>query len=340
MNNNLAAVLIKQNKELALMEVDDPHLLEGQVRVKILKTAICGTQVGEWLGTRGEDKYLPHCLGHEAIGEVLEIGNRVNFISKGDIVIVSWIKSNKKKSAPAPIYRSLKTGEVINSGECATFIRRGVYPENRLTKVNSENIQNYYPLLGCALLTACGVIRNIYKEQILFGESGVVVGLGGIGLAIALILHSMGYEITGIDTKKNIKIYRKLELPIQLQTLDQKKIINKRFCVMAAGSVEAIEAGWSMLSVNDGIGFILANPPANQKLSLVTKELLYGKRLIGIGEKDSDPETDVPRMRSYLDYRPEITKFLVRAEYSFSSISQALEDAAKNGGARLIINVD
>ena len=35
---------------------------------------MCGSQLGEIDGVKGKDKYLPHLLGHEAVGEVIETG--------------------------------------------------------------------------------------------------------------------------------------------------------------------------------------------------------------------------------------------------------------------------
>lgn len=338
MGNNLAAVLVKQGCDLRLVEVNDPALKESQVRVRIIKTAICGTQIGEWSGTRGVDKYLPHCLGHEAVGEVLEVGSQVKSVKPGDLVVVSWIKSMKLLPGKSPAYINLQNGEVVNSGECATFIRRGVFPENRVTKIMSGKVLDHYPLLGCALLTACGVIRNVYKEQILFGESGVVVGLGGIGLATALILNSLGYRISGVDKKHNVDKYKQLGLPFPLFTLDDVELQDQRFSVLTAGSIDAIESGIRLLSITKGIAFLVANPPANQYISLNSKELLYGKKIVGIGEKDSDPAEDIERMKVYLDEHPEIAKFLVRGEYSFEFINEAIKDAAENGGARIVIN--
>jgi S-(hydroxymethyl)glutathione dehydrogenase/alcohol dehydrogenase len=338
MNKNIAAVLVAHKKDIDLVELNDPELLPGQVRVKIIKTAICGTQIGEWAGTRGKDKYLPHCFGHEALGEILEISSKDSKLMIGDFVIVSWIKNKTQSLGSAPYYKRIDSGEGINAGECATFIRRGVFPENRLTKLSDRLVKNYYPLLGCALLTTSGVIKNIYKEQIFFGESGIVVGLGGIGMATALILQSLGYEITGVDKSENIKIFRDMNLPINLVESDVEWPNHQSFCVVTAGSSVALKKGIDSLAIN-GTAFIVSNLPNGQKCELDLKELLYGKKIIGIGEKDSDPSVDIPRMKNFLDKKPEIVKNLVRNEYSLLDINLAMVDAFNNGGPRLVINV-
>ena len=61
-----AAILVETGNQLVLSEIDIPQLKPGQVLVDIAYSGVCHTQVLECLGHRGEDKYLPHCLGHEA----------------------------------------------------------------------------------------------------------------------------------------------------------------------------------------------------------------------------------------------------------------------------------
>jgi S-(hydroxymethyl)glutathione dehydrogenase / alcohol dehydrogenase len=65
----LAAILVEQRKPLVIAEIELPDTLEaGQVLVKVLSSGICGSQLGEIDGAKGEDKYLPHLLGHEGVG--------------------------------------------------------------------------------------------------------------------------------------------------------------------------------------------------------------------------------------------------------------------------------
>ena len=64
----------------------------GQVLIKIKYSGICGSQIGEIEGIKGEDKYLPHLLGHEASGKVIEVGDGVTHVKKDDNVVLHWKK--------------------------------------------------------------------------------------------------------------------------------------------------------------------------------------------------------------------------------------------------------
>ena len=45
-------------------------------------------------GKRGKDAYLPHLLGHEGSGIVVEVGADVAKVQSGDRVVLGWIKGN------------------------------------------------------------------------------------------------------------------------------------------------------------------------------------------------------------------------------------------------------
>ena len=58
-----AAILVELGAPLVVAEVALPETLApGQVLVKVQFSGICGSQLGEIDGVKGEDKYLPHLL--------------------------------------------------------------------------------------------------------------------------------------------------------------------------------------------------------------------------------------------------------------------------------------
>src|SRR5664280_3778035 len=66
-----AAILVEQRKPLVVADVELPRSLEaGQVLVRVHCSGICGSQLGEIDGVKGEDRFLPHLLGHEGSGTV------------------------------------------------------------------------------------------------------------------------------------------------------------------------------------------------------------------------------------------------------------------------------
>src|ERR1700682_5498745 len=142
-----AALLVATGKPLVLAEIETPTLKPGQVLVEIAYSGACGTQVMEWRGDKGEDKWVPHCLGHEGTGTVLETGGAVTKVKTGDKVVLSWIKGTGIEAGGA-IYEW--DGKKGNGGGVTTFQRHAVVSENRLTPVPQGLSMEVAVLLGCA----------------------------------------------------------------------------------------------------------------------------------------------------------------------------------------------
>src|SRR3954453_2598543 len=127
-----AAVLVELARPLELAALEIPALKPDQVLVEVAYSGVCHTQVGEARGHRGEDKFLPHCLGHEGSGVVRECGPGITKVKPGDKVILSWIKGSGA-DVPGCVYEW--NGRKVNAGGITTFATYSVISENRLTVV-------------------------------------------------------------------------------------------------------------------------------------------------------------------------------------------------------------
>ena len=106
----LAAVLVKK-KKIKILNLDLPDLKKGQILVKMKFSSICHTQIQEIDGSRGKDKFLPHCLGHEATGLVIKIGKGVKKVKPRDKVCLSWVPSSGINAGGTTYYYNKNTGE-------------------------------------------------------------------------------------------------------------------------------------------------------------------------------------------------------------------------------------
>ncbi len=157
-----AAVLVNLPSLLEIWEFDSSSLKAGQVLVEMAYSGICHSQLNEIIGLKGEDHFLPHTLGHEGSGVVSEIGRGVSKVKPGDHVVLSWIKG-EGQNAPGCQYQSA-CGEV-NSGAISTFLTHAVISENRLVAIPKQMPLREAALLGCAIPTGAGVVRNEMKLQ-------------------------------------------------------------------------------------------------------------------------------------------------------------------------------
>src|ERR1700727_1046689 len=190
-----AALLVQTGKPLVLGELEIPALKQGQVLVEIAYSGACGTQVMEAQGLKGEDKWVPHCLGHEGTGVVLETGWAVTKVKPQDKVILSWIKGLGIEAGGC-VYAW--DGKKVNAGGVTTFQRHAIVSENRLTLLPPDLPMDVAVLLGCAAPTGMGAVYNVLKVQP--GDAVAVFGTGGIGLNALMAAALAGaMPLIGID---------------------------------------------------------------------------------------------------------------------------------------------
>ena len=171
-----AAVLVEVGRPLELADLNIPAPKPGQVLVEVAFCGVCHTQILEARGHRGEDRFCPHCLGHEGSGTVRECGSGVSKVKPGDRVILSWIKGSGA-DVPGTVYGW--NGRNVNAGGITTFATHSVISENRLTVIPDGMDMRLAALVGCAVPTGAGVVFNAAQPRP--GQSLVVFGVGGIG---------------------------------------------------------------------------------------------------------------------------------------------------------------
>jgi S-(hydroxymethyl)glutathione dehydrogenase/alcohol dehydrogenase len=182
-----AAILQEIDAPLKVVDATLPDLTFGQVLVRVSCAGICGAQLQEISGQKGDKSHLPHLLGHEGCGMVEGIGPGVSHVAVGDKVVIHWRKGAGLES-PLPVYQAEIRGAImpqtIKSGPVTCFSEFAVISENRVTKIPSDVPDELAALFGCCLSTALSVVER--EARCAFGERVLVIGCGGLGLACIL----------------------------------------------------------------------------------------------------------------------------------------------------------
>ena len=295
-----AAILTELRRPLVVDEVALPATLEaGQVLVQVHYSGICGSQLGEIDGVKGEDRFLPHLLGHEGSGTVLETGPGVRHVKAGDRVVLHWRKGAGIDSAP-PKYRWRNAG--LNAGWLTTFNEYAVVSENRLTRIPPDSDLEVAALFGCAVTTGFGVVVNNAKLHI--GESVVVFGAGGIGLNIvqaAALVNA--YPIIAVDLyDAKLDLARRMGAThlINAGKSDAQQAISDT-CpggvdafIDNTGNPAIIEMGYALTKANGRVTLV-GVPAKGRNVSLYSLPLHFGKEIKGSHGGDAVPEVDIPR---------------------------------------------
>lgn len=191
-----AAILERLNAPLVLDEIQNAELGFGQVLVRVFLSGICGAQLQEIAGQKGNAKFLPHLLGHEGCGVVAVAGPGVTNVKAGQRVVMHWRKGAGMES---DFPRYLWRGKEMRSGLVTTFAEYSVCSENRLTAVPDDTPMELCALLGCGLSTALGTAEH--DAAIQFGERVLVVGVGGLGANLIQACRLRGGVVTACDLR-------------------------------------------------------------------------------------------------------------------------------------------
>ena len=296
-----AAILVEQRKPLVIDEIEMPQSLDvGQVLVKVHYSGICGSQLGEIDGAKGEDKFLPHLLGHEASGTVMETGPGVKHVKSGDKVVLHWRKGLGIEGAP-PNYRW--RGAKLNAGWITTFNEYAIVAENRVTTIPTDSDLEVAALFGCAVTTGFGVIENNAKVRI--GESVVVFGAGGVGLNIVQAANLVGaYPIVAVDLFDNrldlAKSFGATHL-INAKNQDSKSEIEKIIGVNNldhfidnTGQPTIIELGYQTTKPQGKVTLV-GVPKKGNNINIYSLPLHFGKKISGSQGGEAVPHDDIPR---------------------------------------------
>ena len=339
----LAAVLVQTGQPLQLIELEIPPLKPGQVLVQILYSGVCHTQLLETRGYRGPDAFLPHCLGHEGSGRVLEVGAGVTRVKPDDFVVLSWIKA-AGLDVPGTQYDSA-LGKV-NAGAITTFSQQAVISENRLTKIPPELPADVAALLGCALPTGLGSVLHTANPSP--GQSLAVFGAGGVGLAAVIGAGLKGCSpIIAID-----KVQAKLDLARELgathcllaDQVDTVKALAEivpgglDFAIEAAGVPALMEQALHSVRAQGGIAVIVGNARHGQMLQIDPKQMNQGKQLRGTWGGDARPDQDFPRYARLLASGRLPGRKLISKVYPLAQINLALDELESGGTTRPLID--
>ena len=338
-----AAILAESRQPLIVDEIEFPQELGfGQVLVKVLHTSICGSQINEIAAAKGEDKWLPHLLGHEASAIVVETGPGVTRVSAGATVVMHWRPSGGI-DARSPAYKW--QGKTLNAGKVTTFNEFSIVSENRLTVIPAGYDLKVAPLLGCAVTTAMGVINNDAAVKI--GESVVVFGVGGVGINVVQFARAVAaYPIVAVDILDN-----KLEMASRYgatHVLNASKTENLdkalRDIVGSAGADKVIETTGNKsiielayeLACSDGTCVLVGVP--SEKVSLYTLPLHFNKVLTGSHGGGCRPEIDIPRVIRLQEGGKLSFDGIITHEFAFDDINDALDLVRSGEAGRVLLS--
>jgi threonine 3-dehydrogenase len=171
-------------------EVDVPQVGQDDVLVKIKKTAICGTDIHiyEWNEWAQNTIPVPMTIGHEYVGEIVELGSNVRDAKVGDIV-------SGEGHIICGFCRNCQAGRrhLCKNSKGVGVNRPGCFAE--YLSVPVANIWRTDPAIPMELYSIFDPYGNAAHTALSFdlvGEDVLVTGAGPIGIMAAAIAQKVG----------------------------------------------------------------------------------------------------------------------------------------------------
>jgi S-(hydroxymethyl)glutathione dehydrogenase/alcohol dehydrogenase len=326
-----AAVLVKQNAPLEVYEVEIPRLDYGQVLVKVEHSGVCGKQIDEITGRQGEDRFIPHLLGHEGGGEVMEVGPGVTKVKPGDHVVMHWVKSTGVDSPPP---RFAYKGQTLSAGWVTTFSNYTIASENRLTPVGRDVPSDVRALLGCAVTTGLGIV--FHNAKLTPGQSIAVFGVGGVGLNVVQGADLVNaHPIVAIDTNADKLEYARKFGATHTINVEQVNVAEALKDLSGGRGFDAVvdttgrnkvrEVAYDATHPKTGVTVLCGVPFSADRLAIDSFPLHMGRRLIGSHGGDTVPEVDIPRYVELFRRGKLKLSELITNRFGLADINKAVE---------------
>ncbi len=260
---------------LALTEVDIPKTGRDDVKIKIHYTSICGTDlhIYNWDQWSQETIKTPMTIGHEFVGEIVEMGSSVNGFEIGDIVsgeghIVCGHCRNCKAGKRHLCKNTVGVG-VNRDGAFAEYL---VIPQTNVIKCEpgiSEELCSSFDPLGNAVHTA--LTYNVIGEDVL------ITGAGPIGIMAAAICCHIGARNVVIT---DVNDYR-LELARSISDVHTVNV-----------SKEKLEDTMAELHIHEGFDVGLEMSGNSSAFNMMINSMYNGGKIAVLGIQSG--ETVVP----------------------------------------------
>ena len=355
----LAAVLRDVGGPLRIEEIDLGRPGPGQVRVRMVATGVCHSDLSLARGTLLQR--VPAVLGHEGSGRVVSVGDGVTEVRVGDGVLLNWAPPCRRcwwcehgepylcahagDAAAQPYARLADGAPLFGALGVAAFATETVVAESACIAVPDDVDLVDSALLGCAMLTGVGAV--VHAAAVQSGDSVAVIGLGGVGLCAV-----QGARLAGAGTIIAVdSAVEKGELARRLgatDVLEPGDDLGKRIraltggrgvdhAIECVGRAQTIRTAWS-ITRRGGHATIVGLGAKTDTLSFNALEVAhFARTLRGSMYGNADPVVDIPVLLDHVRAGRLDLATLVSRRVGLDDVEAAFEEMAAGRGARTLV---
>lgn len=336
--------LAKQHAEKGIWLVDNPmpDVGHNDLLIKIRKTAICGTDmhIYHWDDWSQKTIPVPMIVGHEYVGEVVDMGSEVQGFKKGDRVSgeghITCGHCRNCRAGRRHLCRNTEGVGVNRQGAFAEYLVIPAFNAFKIPHNISDDMASIFDPFGNAVHTALSFD--------LVGEDVLITGAGPIGIMAAAVAKHVGARYVVIT---DVNPYR-LELAEKMGATRAVNVASEDLqeVMQELGMTEGFDVGLEMSGVPSALHSMLDNmnnggkiamlgiPPDNVAIDwnqVIFKGLIikgiYGREMFETWYKMAS------LLQSGLDLSPIITH-----QFSVDEFQQGFETMASGQSGKVILN--
>jgi len=340
------------------LDLDSPG--PGEVLVAMEAAGVCHSDLSVVDGNRARP--VPMLLGHEACGRIARLGPGVTDLQVGQRVVMTFLPrcgrcagcATNGRVPCAPGSASNTAGELLGGGRrlsrdgepvnhhlgVSAFATHAVVDTRSIVAVEDDIPVEVATLLGCAVLTGGGALINAAPPEP--GQSVMVVGLGGVGMAALITAGALGVDdIIAVDGVA-AKLDRARELGATT-VLDPSELasqgVKADVVVEAAGSARAFEAALAATAPGGRTVTVgLPNPDARAAVSPL-QLVAEARTVIGSYLGSAVPSRDIPRFAQWWREGRLPVEALLSSRIGLDDINRAMDELAAGRAVRQLVDL-
>lgn len=328
------------------------------VRVRVKAAGVCHSDLSAVTGRLG--LMPPVVIGHEAAGDVVEVGDQVSDLRPGDRVMISWVPQcgacvSCLRGQPElctysldPVYRRPRfvvDGEPVPAqAGCGVFAEEVVVTRHNLVRLPDDVPYEVAALISCGVSTGVGAVLNTARLR--SDDTAVVIGCGGVGMSIVQAARAAGASaIVAVDP---VAYKRDLARKLGASTAIAPAMLTDQVGETAGGegfdvAFEAVGNPSTIRAAYDatrrgGTTVIVGVGSADADVPFSARELYAsGRHLVGSVFGSTDIRRDFPRTIQMWRSGDLEVESLISDRIELGELPRALADLAAGSALRSVV---
>ena len=258
-----ALAKLKAEPGIWMTDVPEPAVGHNDVKIRIRKTAICGTDthILRWDQWSQDTIRVPMVIGHEYVGEIVEIGQEVSGFRIGDRVTgeghITCGYCRNCRAGRRHLCRNTIGVGVNRPGAFAEYLVIPAFNAFKLSEEISDDLAAIFDPFGNAVHTALSF--DLVAEDVL------ITGAGPIGIMAVAVAHHCGARhvvITDVNEYR-LALARRMGATLAVNVAER----SLESVMQQLGMTEGFDVGLEMSGVPSAFAAMLGRTQKTEKIA-------------------------------------------------------------------------